>query len=230
MRVFTKHVISLAIPMAIVVGSLFCLQSILWDPIVSAGTLQDAQKAGKKAVKDAEKNSKKAVKDTEKAVKEAPKDANKGLKGIVKGTDKAIDQAGDAAKDTRIPGFGKGKKGGGGESDEEAEPSDDSDQGETDTGLNREDGDGEFEDSMDEGGQAGYADEEAGNYEESSSEESRPPVDLNEMKGQIPGFTPFGQEESGSSEGSTVEGGKPWYEKLGKPGGGPPPSSDEDDE
>ena len=65
-------------------------------------------------------------------------------------------------------------------------------------------------------------------YPEGSSEEAGPPVDYDELTGKIPGFTPFGGEESGSSEGSTVEGGRPWYEKLGKPGGGRPPVDDEE--
>jgi hypothetical protein len=66
-------------------------------------------------------------------------------------------------------------------------------------------------------------------YPEGSSEEAGPPADFDELTGKIPGFKPFGGEESGSSESSTVEGGRPWYEKLGKPGGGRPPADDEEE-
>jgi hypothetical protein len=64
-------------------------------------------------------------------------------------------------------------------------------------------------------------------YPEGASEEAGPPADFDELTGKIPGFKPFGGEESGSSESSTVEGGRPWYEKLGKPGGRPPVDDDE---
>ena len=75
-----------------------------------------------------------------------------------------------------------------------------------------------------------YEDEErGGGYADESSEEAGPPVDYDELTGKVPGFTPFGSDESGSSEGSTVEGGRPWYEKLGKPGGGRPPVDDDEE-
>lgn len=75
----------------------------------------------------------------------------------------------------------------------------------------------------------GYPEETEGEYGDTSSDEPRSAPDFDELTGKIPGFTPFGGEESGSSESSTVEGGRPWYEKLGKPGGGRPPADDEEE-
>lgn len=92
--------------------------------------------------------------------------------------------------------------------------------------------DGEdFEDdqeSDDDDDEEGYAAD--GEYTEESSEDAAPSADFEELTGKIPGFTPFGGEESGGSEGSTVEGGRPWYEKFGNPGGGRPPPVDDDEE
>lgn len=88
------------------------------------------------------------------------------------------------------------------------------------------------EDSDDGDQEADYGDE--GQYAddpgatEESSEDAAPSADFEELTGKIPGLAPFGGEESGGSEGSTVEGGRPWYEKLGKPGGGRPPVDDEE--
>jgi hypothetical protein len=90
-----------------------------------------------------------------------------------------------------------------------------------------------FEDSdedqeTDSGDERGYADDNGG-YTDDSSEEAGPSADLDELTGKIPGLAPFSGEESGGSEGSTVEGGRPWYEKLGKPGGGRPPVDDDEE-
>ncbi|MEO5656657.1 MAG: hypothetical protein ABIO65_01945 [Nitrospiria bacterium] len=71
--------------------------------------------------------------------------------------------------------------------------------------------------------------DQSGTETEDAGEESKPSFDYDELTGKVPGFTPFGGEDSGSSEGSTVEGGRPWYEKLGKPGGGRPPADDDEE-
>lgn len=206
MKVCRRQINILAIPTAVVVGALFCLQSVLWEPTVYAGSPQDAQKAGKEAVKATEINRQKAVKDTKSTGNKAVKGTERAGKQVPKDANNTIDDSGRGEPDT-------------GSNDEDESES-------AESGY----GDEEFQGTMDEGELAGYADEEAGYYEEGSSEESGPPVDLDELKGQIPGFTPFEQEESGSSEGSTVQGDRPWYEKLGMPGGGRPPSSQDDEE
>lgn len=249
-------------------GLTLCLLLSAWVLPVEAGTLQDMGKTGKKAAKDVEKVTKDAAKDAEKGVKDTVKgtektgkDTTKGIeKGttdVIKGTGKSLEKGKDAAKDIRIPGLGKGKKGGRGGLDEEPGviiPGDDEDppvgidpeppdEPEPEPPEDPEDvgpiGDGQAgegdigpDNSMDGGDGGDFTGTGDGEYEGqgTSSREEREPFDLDKLRSTIPGFTPSGKEDSGSTETSTIEGGKPWYEKLGRPGGGQSPSSDEDED
>lgn len=206
MKEWTTRRTMVAIPM-VLVGVFFGLQSVLWEPTAYGGPLQDGPTAGRKTAKDS-KN----------AVKKTPQNAKK-----------AIGPTRDAVRDMRVPGQDDGDD----ESYEE-DFSQDSGEGDPDTAEGSETewtedgyGDEQPHDSMGEEEQAGYGDE-TGYSDEGFPEDSRPPVDFNEMKGQIPGFTPFGEEDSGSSEGSPIQGDRPWYEKLAIPGG-PPPRGGEDE-
>jgi len=96
-------------------------------------------------------------------------------------------------------------------------------EGEPDTDPDVEAADEEFEDQNE-----GDAGQDQGPYGD-GGEESTPSFDYDELTGKVPGLTPSGGEDSGSSESSTVEGDRPWYEKLGKPGGGRPPVDDDEE-
>jgi hypothetical protein len=52
-----------------------------------------------------------------------------------------------------------------------------------------------------------------GQYGESGYRESRAPVDFNDLTGRIPGTNPAGN-ELGGSEGYSIQGDRPWYEKT----------------
>jgi hypothetical protein len=80
---------------------------------------------------------------------------------------------------------------------------------------------------FDEENDGGYADDRG--YAEESAEDAEAPADYEDLTGKIPGLEPFSGEDSGASEGSAIEGDRPWYEKLGKPGGGRPPVNDDEE-
>lgn len=124
MGVLAKHIIcGFAKHAGVVVGTIFCLQFVLWEPPAFTGTFQDVQKKGEKAAKDTQKAGKKAAKGIEKA-------PGKALQGTQKAGGKALQDVQKAGgKALQIPGKSlqsafKGKKRGSGNSPKDPDSSD----------------------------------------------------------------------------------------------------------
>ena len=103
MDAITKHILGgFAKRTGAVVGTIFCLQFVLWEPPAFTGTFQDVQKKGEKTAKDTQKAGGKALQGTQKAggkaLQDTQKAGGKALQDIQKAGGKALQVPGKSLK------------------------------------------------------------------------------------------------------------------------------------